>query len=142
MNSTEKRDLVPGEEEMYRISPPSPDVKERVLNAGRAAWVAATPEPTDILWVLPVLRLAACLAIAAGFVHIGNATSKRSAARWAAFEPALRTQSELTRLPSEGTVSPLAAVAVALPPENAPHDLLTRQRRIQNMLRAAANRNG
>ncbi len=47
----------------YRVVAPTPELKARVLGAAREAWIAT---PFDAVpWIWPVLRLAACLVLAA-----------------------------------------------------------------------------
>ena len=46
-----------------QIPTPSPELRERVLRTAHDAWHAQTQE--EILWTMPLLRLAACLVLAA-----------------------------------------------------------------------------
>ncbi len=63
----------------YRVVTPSPELKERVLGAARDAWRAAPAD--DIPWIGPILRLAACLLVAALPVFWAHTTDSPDVAR-------------------------------------------------------------
>ena len=142
MKSSEESRLNTGERKLYRIPPPSAELKERVLSAGRAAWAASEPEPADVPWGFPLLRFAACLTIAAGLIYFANTASERFAPPRIAFESSTGLTGERGVLANDIMASRLAAAAIRVPPENAFHDLLAWHGRIHEMLKTAPEQNG
>ncbi len=142
MKSSEERYVNPNELKRYRIPPPSPDLKERVLSAARAAWAVTEPAPADVPWGFPVLRLAACLTVAAGIMYLVNTASELSASRQIASEFSRGLMFEQSICASDIMASHIVAAELRVPPENALRDLLARQRRIQEMLETHAEQNG
>ena len=65
----------------YRVVVPSPELKERILGVAREAWKAAPAD--DIPWIMPILRLAACLLAAALPVFWAHTTASTDVARFA-----------------------------------------------------------
>jgi len=126
----------------HQIRGPSPELRKRVLHAARAAWPAVEPTPADIPWVFPVLRLAASLVAAVSLVHFMNVVGSQTAARWLAFEKSPANADSANVSPNQPMLSRLADVAASLAPKNAPQELINRQRRIQEFLGTAGDRNG
>jgi len=126
------------EMKQYRITPPSPELKDRILDAGRAAWSESASGVAEVSWVPPVLRLAACLIVALTLVGFGNTWSEQSTAKWAAFD-GLTDTSAANGAP---VMSPLINLATTSFPTNPSAEILNRQRQLQEMLKNERTRNG
>jgi hypothetical protein len=113
----------------YRVVVPSPELKERVLGAARDAWRAAPAD--DIPWIVPILRLAACLIAAVLPVFWVHTTASIDVARFAVVErdsPAARETVGLWAMTGRSQFAGLHLRAAATPDTNAA-DLLARHLR-------------
>lgn len=120
----------------HRLPPPSPELRDRVLGAARSAWAEAPPEPAEIPWILPVLRLAASVAIAWIAFQVADALGRQSLARWQAPEPSPAPSPSHLAFPKGSFASGYSFV------ENAPEALIERRRLVEEVLREAAGGNG
>ncbi len=129
-DTTEQNDPGISEMDRHQLPPPTAELKERVLGAARSAWAEAVPESEEVLWLYPVLRLAASVVLTMGLVHFANSAGRESTG----LEPgALRGLDARARL---------AVMAASLPSEKAAEALVAHQRRVDSILQATAGRNG
>lgn len=84
MNHDQNKDprIPPPELASLRMPPPTDALKRRVLREGHNAWAKADLEPEGIPWMIPILRLAACIAIGWGLGVGADFLGKRSHAKW------------------------------------------------------------
>jgi hypothetical protein len=66
----------------FRVSEPSDELKDRVLEAAREAWVGGNEGAEKVAWFPPVLRLAASIIFLIGLLTAGNHLGDRSLAKW------------------------------------------------------------
>jgi hypothetical protein len=64
-----------------RLSEPSPQLKERIINAAKRAWNQA---PLELPWLIPIRYLAASAAAAVLIIALSNFISDRVLSRWEA----------------------------------------------------------
>lgn len=114
----------------HRLPEPTPELKDRVLGAARAAWAEAVPESGEVLWFYPVLRLAASVVIAVGLIHFANTTGGK---------PVTAAPVSLQGLDARAR---LAAIAASRPSESAARALIGHQRRMDALLHLDDSRNG
>jgi hypothetical protein len=113
----------------YRVVAPSPELKELVLGAARDAWRAAPAD--DIPWIVPILRLAASLIVAAVPVVWAHTTGSLDVPRSAVREresAAVRETADLWTMTGRAQFSSLHLRAAATPDADAA-DLLARHLR-------------
>jgi hypothetical protein len=81
-NSTKPDPIIADELGKHRLTPPSLDLRDRVLRAARRAMEAREPETDDVSWKLPVFRFAVCLVIAVLSIFAGNLAGDYVIAQW------------------------------------------------------------
>jgi len=141
-DTTEQNHMGTSEMKRHRIPPPSQELKQRILGAARDAWAETTPEPVEISWVYPVLRLAACLAISVSLIYLANTLDRCTTNHRMAVERSHYLDTMPDVLPNLDIRLRFAAAAASLPSKDAAQKLIERQRRIREMLSKLAGLNG
>jgi hypothetical protein len=112
--SAEQDRLVVEELGKYRLASPSPDLRDRILRAARQAMTTKDSEFDEIPGTGPVLRFAACVAIAIILIFAGNRVGHVDAAQWQHLPAPLdRRVPETDALAESANCSILAKLAAA-----------------------------
>jgi|GEM_PF-6116600 len=118
----------------YRLSAPSPGLRNRVLRAAHEAAVTPETVSSDVSWRVPIFRLAASVALTLILVRLANSAERRSRAPWLPTPQATAPASPLTAAWSCAGATPFAAFAVSLSEKNQLYKLRDHIRRIQELL--------
>ncbi len=113
--------------ENTHISDTSPEFRNRVLNAAHNEWKTTEITSADVPWGLPVLRLAASLAIALGFIYSANSAGSNYVSRW---QPVDKTTTKTihSSILVKNAASPFSVIAGTMPKKD-------RLRRLRNNIR-------
>jgi len=118
----------------YRISAPSPELRDRVLRAASDAWNTPEPASAEVPWRVPLFRLAASLVLTLTLVNLANNVEKRSRAPW---QPTNQSAA-LTRPHTEAWtlvgVNPFALLAASVAEKTQSQSLRDHIQRIQELL--------
>jgi hypothetical protein len=121
-----------------RLSPPSAELKKRVLGAAREAWNTGAPASADVSWRFPLFRLAASIALTFVLVRFANDIAHREVAPWQPTPQATAPAFNMTAS-SPDTMAPLAAIAAALEKKNQVQRLRIHVQQIQALSDATAD---
>ena len=137
-------DIVSDHDEMddrlsrYRLSQPTAEHRQQVLDAARAAWSENGPTLVSARSAMPVLRFAAAIAVAVLIVVLAEVGADLNLARWAVPDrttaPATTAIAELPNLEHCGFAGRLASVSGVPLRVDSVIDLAARDRHLRELL--------